>query len=266
MTPWERNTLRQVFPFWSWMKFINKAAAQLVLDQPDRVLFYGHLGSMYSSGEGKDLMDWLKDKTPTPFGFMDFRFLNPYSDAMIFSRNPIDALGQTFTRPSPVIMTGIDAINAAGYYATGKNLIPFGNVSRPSYLEGRLGQSDRTLGDLAGEFGYMALNRFGGPFRNVLTAFPNTIPGIAPEGRLIGTDVAIGPVNRYPQGSARTKGVYAERRLDPTVARIGAILSGLGIPSPIFDTEKAYEQGETQAAKDEKARLRRVVARLESRQ
>jgi hypothetical protein len=112
----------------------------------------------------------------------------------------------------------------------------------------------------------MALNRFGGPFRNVLTAFPNTIPGIAPEGRLIGTDVAIGPVNRYPQGSARTKGVYAERRLDPTVARIGAILSGLGIPSPIFDTEKAYEQGETQAAKDEKARLRRVVARLESRQ
>ena len=266
MTPWERNVLRQVFPFWSWIKFINKAAAQLVLDQPDRVLFYGHIGSMYTSGDGKDLMDWLKDKTPTPFGFMDFRFLNPYSDAMIFSRNPFDAVSQTFTRPSPVIMTGIDAANAVGFYATGKNLIPYGGMSRPGYLEGRPGASARGIGDLVGELGYMGLNRFGGPFRNVLTAFPNTIPVIAPEGRFIGTDVAIGPVNRYPQGSARTQGIYAERRLNPMVARAGAILAGLGIPAPIFDTEKAYAQGETQAAKDEKARLRRVIARLQSEQ
>jgi hypothetical protein len=264
MTPWERNVLRQVFPFWSWIKFINKAAAQLVLDQPDRVLFYGHIGSMYTSGEGKDLMDWLKDKTPTPFGFMDFRFLNPYSDALIFSRNPIEAVSQTFTRPSPVIMTGIDAANALGFYATGKNLIPYGGMSRPGYLEGRPGASARGVGDLAGELGYMALNRFGGPFRNVLTVLPNEIPVIAPEGKLIGTDVAIGTRNRYPQGSARTQGIYAEPRLNPTLARVGAILASLGIPAPMFDTEKAYAQGETQAAKDEKARLRRVVARLQS--
>lgn len=264
MTPWERNVLRQVFPFWSWIKFINKAAAQLVIDQPDRVLFYGHIGSMYTSGDGKDLMDWLKDKTPTPFGFMDFRFLNPYSDAMIFSRNPIEALSQTFTRPSPVIMTGIDAANALGFYTTGKNLIPYGGMSRPGYLEGRPGASARGVGDLAGELGYMALNRFGGPFRNVLTVLPNEIPVIAPEGRLIGTDVAIGTRNRYPQGSARTQGIYAEPRLNPTLARVGAILASLGIPAPMFDTEKAYAQGETQAAKDEKARLRRVVARLQS--
>jgi hypothetical protein len=264
MTPWERNVLRQVFPFWSWIKFINKAAAQLVLDQPDRVLFYGHIGSMYTSGDGKDLMDWLKDKTPTPFGFMDFRFLNPYSDALIFSRNPFEAVSQTFTRPSPVIMTGIDAANALGFYATGKNLIPYGGMSRPGYLEGRLGASARGVGDLAGELGYMALNRFGGPFRNVLTVLPNEIPIIAPEGRLIGTDVAIGTRNLYPQGSARTQGIYAEPRLNPTLARVGAILASLGIPAPMFDTEKAYAQGETQAAKDEKARLRRVVARLQS--
>ena len=264
MTPWERNVLRQVFPFWSWIKFINKAAAQLVLDQPDRVLFYGHIGSMYTSGEGKDLMDWLKDKTPTPFGFMDFRFLNPYSDALIFSRNPIEAVSQTFTRPSPIIMTGIDAANALGFYATGKNLIPYGGMSRPGYLEGRPGASARGVGDLAGELGYMALNRFGGPFRNVLTVLPNEIPVIAPEGRLIGTDVAIGTRNRYPQGSARTQGIYAEPRLNPTLARVGAILASLGVPAPMFDTKKAYAQGETQAAKDEKARLRRVVARLQS--
>ena len=266
MTPWERNVLRQVFPFWSWIKFINKAAAQLVLDQPDRVLFYGHIGSMYTSGDGKDLMDWLKDKTPTPFGFMDFRFLNPYSDAMIFNRNPLDAVSQTFTRPSPVIMTGIDAANAVGFYATGKSLIPYGGMSRPGYLEGRPGASDRGFGDLVGELGYMGLNRFGGPFRNVLTVLPNEIPVIAPEGRLIGTDVAIGTRNRYPQGSARTQGIYAEPRLNPTVARAGAVLAALGIPAPIFDTEKAYAQGETQAAKDEKARLRRIVARLQSEQ
>lgn len=266
MSPWERNTLRQVFPFWSWIKFINKAAAQLVLDQPDRVLFYGHLGSMYTSGDGKDLMDWLKDKTPTPFGFMDFRFLNPYSDALIFSRNPFEAVSQTFTRPSPVIMTGIDAANAVGFYATGKNLIPFSPVTRPGYLEGRPGASARGVGDLAGELGYMALNRFGGPFRNVLTVLPNQIPVIAPKGRLLGTDVAIGTVNRYPQGSARTQGVYAQPRLNPIVARAGAILGSFGIPAPLFDVNKAYTQGETQAAKDEKARLSRIIARLQSEQ
>jgi hypothetical protein len=110
----------------------------------------------------------------------------------------------------------------------------------------------------------MALNRFGGPFRNILTVLPNEIPVIAPEGRLIGTDVAIGTRNRYPQGSARTEGIYAEPRLNPTLARVGGILASLGIPAPMFDTEKAYAQGETQAAKDEKARLRRVVARLQS--
>ena len=183
---------------------------------------------------------------------------------MIFSRNPIDALSQTFTRPSPIIMTGIDAANAVGFYTTGKNLIPYGGMSRPGYLEGRPGASARGFGDLVGEIGYMGLNRFGGPFRNALTVLPNEIPLIAPEGRLIGTDVAIGTRNRYPQGSARTQGIYAEPRLNPTVARVGAILASLGIPAPIFDTEKAYAQGETQAAKDEKARLRRSLARLQS--
>jgi len=264
MSPWERNTLRQVFPFWSWIKFINKAAVQLVLDQPDRVLFYGHLGSMYTSGDGKDLMDWLKDKTPTPFGLMDFRFLNPYSDALIFNQNPIEALSQTFTRPSPVIMTGIDAANAVGFYASGKNLLPFGNMTRPGYLEGRPGATARNFGDFVGELGYMGLNRFGGPFRNILTTLPNKIPLLAPNGRIIGTDVAIGTVNRYPQGSARTQGVYAQPRLNPTVARAGAVLGAFGIPAPLFDTNKAYAQGETQAAKDEKARLRRSLARLQS--
>jgi len=266
MSPWERNTLRQVFPFWSWIKFINKAAAQLVLDQPDRVLFYGHLGSMYTSGDGKDLMDWLKDKTPTPFGMMDFRFLNPYSDALIFNQNPFEALSQTFTRPSPVIMTGIDAANAVGFYATGKNLIPYGGMSRPGYLEGRPGATARTPGDLLGELGYMGLNRFGGPFRNILTTLPNKIPLLAPNGKIIGTDVAVGTRNRYPQGSARTQGIYAQPRLNPTVARVGAVLGAFGIPAPVFDTNKAYAQGETQAAKDEKARLRRIVARLQSEQ
>jgi hypothetical protein len=219
---------------------------------------------MYTSGDGKDLMDWLKDKTPTPFGMFDFRFMNPYSDALIFNQNPIEALGQQFTRPSPVIMTGIDAANAVGFYATGKNLLPFGNMTRPGYLEGRPGATARTPGDLLGELGYMTLNRFGGPFRNILTTLPNRIPLLAPNGKIIGTDVAIGTANRYPQGSARTQGVYAQPRLNPTVARVGAVLGAFGIPAPVFDTNKAYTQGETQAAKDEKARLSRIVARLQS--
>ena len=266
MSPWERNVFRQVFPFWSWIKFINKAAGQLVLDQPDRVLFYGHLGSMYAGGDGKDMLDWLKGKTPTPFGMMDFRFLNPYSDAMLFNPNPIEAFSQQFTRPSPVIQTLGDVVNLVGYYRTGKNIVPFSQISRPSYLEGRPGTSTRGVGDFLGELGYMGLTRFGGPFRNILGVLPNEIPVIAPEGRLLGTDVAIGAVNRYPQGSARTKGIYAEPRLGPIGSRVGALLSAFGIPAPVMTMEKALAQSETQAAKDEKARLSRIVNRLQSRQ
>lgn len=265
MTPWERNTLRQVFPFWSWMRYINRAAADLLLNQPDRVLLAAHLGSIVSSGEGDDWLDWLQEKTPGPFGYLfDLRFLNPYGDAVLFQKNPLKYLGQELNSVSPVIQKSVDAANIVSNYATGSRLIPYGReVSRPGYTEGGIGQSAMGFGDMLGELGYTGLTAFGGPYRNLLDVLPSKIPLLAPKGNIIGTDVAIGPINRFPQGSRKT-GEYARPRLSPTVGRLSAILKTFGIPAPVFQVSEANRIGAQQTSEDAKARLQRIINKIQS--
>ena len=265
MTPWERNTLRQVFPFWSWMRYINRAAAELILNQPDRVLLSAHLGAMVSNGEGDEWLDWLQEKTPGPFGYLfDLRFLNPYGDAAIFQKNPLKFVGQEFTSISPVIQKSVDAANILSNYATGSRLIPYGReVSRPGYTEGGIGQSAMGFGDVLGELGYTGLTAFGGPYRNLLDVLPSKIPLLAPKGNIIGTNVAIGPISRFPQGSRKT-GEYARPRLSPTVGRLSAILKTFGIPAPIFQISEANRIGVQQTSEETKARLQRIINKIQS--
>lgn len=265
MTPWERNTLRQVFPFWSWMRYINRAAAELVLNQPDRVLLSAHLGAMVSNGEGDEWLDWLQEKTPGPFGYLfDLRFLNPYGDAAIFQKNPLKFVGQEFTSISPVIQKSVDAANILSNYATGSRLIPYGReVSRPGYTEGGIGQSAMGFGDMLGELGYTGLTAFGGPYRNLLDVLPSEIPLLAPKGNIIGTNVAIGPISRFPQGSRKT-GEYAQPRLSPTVGRLSAILKTFGIPAPVFQISEANRIGAQQTSEETKARLQRIINKIQS--
>jgi hypothetical protein len=265
MTPWERNTLRQVFPFWSWMRYINRAAAELILNQPDRVLLAAHLGSIVSSGEGEDWLDWLQEKTPGPFGYLfDLRFLNPYGDAVLFQKNPLKYLGQELNSVSPVIQKSVDAANIVSNYATGSMLIPYGReVSLQGYTEGGVGQSAMGFGDMLGELGYTGLTAFGGPYRNLLDVLPSRIPLLAPKGNIIGTNVAIGPISRFPQGSRKT-GEYARPRLSPTVGRLSAILKTFGIPAPIFQVSEANRIGVQQTSEDAKARLQRIINKIQS--
>jgi hypothetical protein len=253
LTPWERNVLRQAFPFWSWIKFINKAAMKLAIDNPDRVLFHAHLGMLVSDPNQKDFYDWLRGKTPVGGFLFDLSFLNPYEDALLFSGNPMSATAEQFTSLSPAITFPLNALNEVVYATSGRNLIPFSPVSRPGYLEGRPGTTTRGIGDVAGGIGYLGLKAFGGPFRNILSGFP--------EGTIPGTDVALGPVNRYPQGSARTTGAYADPRLSPWIGRISAALSTFGVPAPIFEYDEAVRQGKLQSQRDQAALLRRIQER-----
>ena len=253
LTPWEANVLRQAFPFWSWIKFINKAAMKLVVDNPDRVLFHAHLGSMVADPNQKDFYTWLRGKTPIAGNLYDLSFLNPYEDALLFSGNPLSATAEQFTSLSPAISFPLNALNEVVYATSGRNLIPFSPVSRPGYLEGRPGATTRGIGDVAGGIGYLGLKAFGGPFRNIL--------GVLPEGTIPGTDVATGPVNRYPQGSARTTGAYSDPRLSPTAGRISSVLSTFGIPAPIFGYDEAVRQGKLQGIRDQQALLRRIQER-----
>jgi len=264
MTPWERNTVRQVFPFWSWMRYINRAAAELILNQPDRVLLTAHLGSMVSNGEGDEWLDWLQEKTPGPFGYLfDLRFLNPYGDSLLFQKNPIKAFTQEFSSISPVITKSLDASNIVTNYLTGSEIDVGKQLSRPGYTEGGIGQSAMTFGDMLGELGYTGLTAFGGPYRNLLDVLPSKIPLLAPKGNIIGTNVAIGPISRFPQGSRKT-GEYARPRLSPTVGRLSAILKTFGIPAPVFQVSEANRIGVQQTSEDAKARLQRIINKIQS--
>lgn len=254
LNPWEKQVMRQVFPFWSWIKFINKAAYELAIDSPDRVLFYAHLGSMASDPDDMGLADWLRGKTPIMGALFDLSFMNPYSDALLLTQNPLTDAAETFTSFSPAITTPSQILNELYYSQTGRTLpLPAPGVSRPSYLEGRPEASTRGLGDVLGGAAYLGVRGLVPIARNVFD--------ILPTGTIPGTDIATGPVQRFGQGSLRTTGSYATPRLSPTVGRVGALLRTFGVPAPLISQEMAQEQARDQAQRNEAARRRRMIER-----
>jgi hypothetical protein len=261
LSPYERQVVRTIFPFWSWIKFINKAAAELLIDQPDRVLFMSHLGALTMEEDAEGMWEWLKGQTETPVGFVDLRFINPYADAVLFTRNPFSSVLEQGTNVSPVINYGLTAIGEAAYGMTGNRLPFMPTLSRPGYLEGRPGETTRTVGDVAGGLGYKFVKDFGGPLRNVFEVLPSRIPIIAPEGRLRGTDVMVGPGPRFPQGSPRTTGAYGTQRLSPTAARVSALLRTFGLPGPSISSDVARRIAAENVQSARRARLRRTKER-----
>ena len=257
----EKQYIRTIYPFWSWIRFINTAAGQLILTQPDRVLFYAHLGSMAVGDDAEEFTGWLRDQVPvpTPWGtfMMDLSFLNPYSDALLLSRDPFTSSVETATGISPVLSLPLSAL-AEGYYSATGSPPPLLRVgSRPGYLEGRPGETTRTLGDTLGGLGYQTFRAFAGPFRLATE--------LAPTVRVPLTDVLLGPGPRYPQGSPRTTGIYARPRLSPTQQRISAVLRTFGIPAPTADIEQARLQSADQRRAGARALRRRENERRLSR-
>ena len=266
LSPFEKNVVRQAWPFWSWLKFINKAAVQMAVDNPERVLLMANLGAMALEDEDQGFFDFLQGTVPVQGYLFDLQFLNPYQDAILFKPNILKAVQDQIGSLSPVITTPLQTAQIVFYYGTGAQDIPLGDLTRPGYLEGRPSATSRTFGDMLGEIGYLGLTRFGGPFRNVLRAIPfQEIPVIAPEGRLIGTDVAIGNRQTYPQGSARTQGAYAKPRLGPVAAPISAILSTFGMPAPRAQISRIEPQARLQKQREDAARARRERERFISR-
>lgn len=266
MSPFEKNVVRNVYPFWSWIRYINKAAVQLAIDSPDRVLFTVALGALVADEEQTGLFPFLEGRVPLMGYYFDLSFMNPYQETILFSANPIKALLDQATNISPVISTPMQAASITGtYWADGTRFPILPAPSRPSYLEGSDSASTRTIGDWVGELGYIGLQNFGGPFRSSLTLLPNEIPIIAPEGRLLGTDVAIGNVQRFPQGSQRTTGRYSVERLGPVASRVGALLGVIGIPRPLIEEDVVMRQARLQTRADLEAQRRREEERRLSR-
>lgn len=261
LTRTEKQFIRSVYPFWSWIKFINTAAGQLLLTQPDRVLFYTHLGSMVLGDDADEFYGWLNKQipVPTPFGtfLVDLSFLNPYSDAALLQRNPLVSSADVATGISPIIGMPAAAIGELYYGATGDRLPYLSAASRPGYLEGKPGQTTRTWGDTLGGIGYMNFRTFAGPFR--------FLTEVSPTVRVPGTDVLLGPGRRFPQGSPRTSGVYSRPLLSSTGQRVSAVLRSFGIPGPSAEIEEARRQAREQARLGARSLRRRQQERRLSR-
>lgn len=257
LTPWEKRTMRNIYPFWSWLKFINKAALELAVDNPDRVLFYAHLGSMATEDDNMGLSDWLAGKTPMVGDLWDFSFMNPYADALIFAKNPLVDATETLTGVSPALTTPLKIGGELTYGFTGRRFPLFDVVSRPSYLEGAREAGERGIGDTLGGAAYLGVKGLVPIARNVFD--------ILPTGTIPGTDIATGPVQRFGQGSLRTTGAYAEPRLSPTKGRLSALLRTFGIPAPLISIDLANKQAEEQRQRDEAARQRRIKERQTAR-
>jgi hypothetical protein len=255
MTPWERNVVRQVFPFWSWIKFINTAAGKLLLDSPDRVLFYSHLGSMTMDPDSEGLYSWLQGKTPIGGLLFDLSFTNPYTDAILLQKNPFEAGLEQVTSISPVVSFTLSALGETAYYATGRKYPLLIAGSRPSYFEGSPTASSASPGDFLGGIAYQGLKAFGGPARNILEVGPA-------DTKIPFTDIAVGPGKRFGQGSLRTEGRYAGLGLTNNTARLSSVLRTFGLPGPIISMEEAKRQAEEQRIADEKARLRKIQERI----
>jgi len=267
LSPFERQVMRTIFPFWSWMKFINKAAAQLLIDQPDRVLFYGHLGSMMMEPDADGLWEFLQGKTNVFGKYVDLSFFNPYTDALLFTGKDVNqmianAIEET-QAISPAITLPLYGIGETFYQARGGQPFLFPTFSRPSYLEGRPGETTRSVGDTLGGLGYFTLRQLGGPLRNLPELLPSRIPLIAPEGRIRGTDIAVGSpgVPRFPQGSLRTTGRYSVRRLSPSGGRLSAIMRTFGLPGALVDVDVAQRAARENVLAGREARLRRIGER-----
>lgn len=254
MTEFERRYVRSAYPFWAWVKYINKAAAQLAVTHPDKLLFVSHLGGLTMEKDAEGLWQFLQGKSNVPgLGLVDLQWLNPYSDAILFKQNPVKALFDQATNLSPAIIFPATVGGELYYGAEGTRLPLLPTLSRPSYLEGRPGETTRTVGDVLGGIGYLGLKTFGGQYRNILDV---GVPFTSISGRIPGTDVYYGPGQRFGQGSLRTVGPYAEPRLSRGWMQASALLKTFGIPAPLAESEFA-ERMAAQTARRRRLSYRR---------
>jgi len=79
MSPFEKRYVRQLFPFWSWIRNITRISANLVIDQPLRAAWVMRVGAL-GTDPNSELPDYLRGSIQTPFGLVDSNFLNAFAD------------------------------------------------------------------------------------------------------------------------------------------------------------------------------------------
>jgi hypothetical protein len=80
LSPFERRVMRQVMPFYPWMRHVSKLASGLAIDHPARLVFMMRVGSLAASGDMDDLPPFLQGSVEGPGGWWQTSFMNPLAD------------------------------------------------------------------------------------------------------------------------------------------------------------------------------------------
>lgn len=217
LSPIERNIVREILPFFAWLRHQTEATLRLPINSPGRAAILFKLSAMYRDPQAGDLADVIGSKIPLGGNlFMDFGTISPL--ASVNESSPFldfdpRTLGQSV---SPFLKFGIAAL-------TGIDLNTMDQLKRPAgtFARGPFGQERATPPLLSilggnirhglGELGYIATQQAPAPIRSLRDL------------ALYGLE---GPKARYATG-------YAVGNLtnpNQTIPRI--LLRGLNLPSP----------------------------------
>jgi hypothetical protein len=80
MSPFERNYVRNIFPFWAWNRHITQLAWRTAIDNPARMMWTMRLGSYGASKEDADLLPWQVGSIAIGDKLIPTNFINPLND------------------------------------------------------------------------------------------------------------------------------------------------------------------------------------------
>lgn len=226
LTPFEKNFVRRVVPFYAWAKHVTQATYHLAADHPFRTAWLLHMSDLFNQkNDLQDMPGWVQNSVALGGGwFLPLDGANPYSNSVgsLFT-SPKDWPQQFFRSLNPLIKFGAQA--------TGLNI-----------GSGRLNTRAPGSG---------TLDDYGRPMLS-FESLPTDLYMAArmlPQGRLL-TDAFQEPIVRYDTGQP----VLSHGRTLPIAGgRLPMLIRDLGVPYPrlvdVQGTQARIAKAQAAAAK-----------------
>lgn len=251
MTPFERNIVREIFPFWSWTRHLYQLAARLAVDNPARMVMILRLGTLVANDP--NIPEFMQDQGAFkgPGGFWATNFLNPLADvgAGLPGFNPEATLRAT----SPLLKIGAAGALGQDWNRSGLPLQQppgrgrideFGKAfTNPTFI-------DALHGDIT-PLTYSLIKQ--------LPQLKNTLEALPQGHRIPGTRIPTGNVVKYATGDPITG--FGGRPFLTGTPRLTSLLRNFGVPTP----EGQKKVAQMQATIVRRQRARAKAARRGSR-
>jgi hypothetical protein len=263
LAPWERRYIMPHVTFYAWIKHINKLFVKLAMNDPTKIMWYMYLGQMAYEPD-TDPFGILAGYVPSfAKGYLSrIDFAGPFSD--VVNGVPWNVFSQAVGGPPKQnVLQGVTSlfspvprlIGAAAGVSFKGGLQP---LDRPPGA-GAVDQAGRQVAP-----SLIAPGRLGELTGVVVDTFPllRKLADLAPDGKIPGTDIQLGPYKTYETGYARTIPGTNIKAPKP-MGRVGALLNLFNVPLRPGKTEQQVIEEQIQAIKDLEA-FRRQKLKLEA--